>query len=444
MSPIVRLNMYHPAHSTLSRLQKFSPSTASEHVAGQYEYLPASPIHAGPPQQNINSGDLTPEQPSQKNERLEDQPTWGRTPAAWPRRINCSNCGTIGSPLWRPQGPVNGKEVTYQLPPSQPVMGVPVEGGRTTVFEWNMGTLLCLKPPVPPDPISSSNAVHSQSSLSPMLSPHYEQPTHYVPLRFSANGGRQHPLMAPVPVNTPSLVGQSPSLPPQIGAPSTSSPSSRATKVQRYAKPKRLNGEAEEPQPHLKRARWGNGDRENGRLREKDDDENMGVPEEEQEPVPGRKNERVTRKASRYSHGSAGEGMNIQQVHSLPRGSRGSSIDRFAPAHHLAHTGWGDGAFIAAPHARSELPPLNATLGERFGSHGPLGLGARDFSRAPSSDMRSGSDAPSSTYSPLNPGLAAAGTGCVLPPITQLYGATNGVPTLGVSTANELRRQQEA
>ncbi|OJA20192.1 hypothetical protein AZE42_04616 [Rhizopogon vesiculosus] len=73
-----------------------------------------------------------------------------------------------------------------------------------------------------------------------MLSPHDEQPTHYDPVRFSANGGGQHPLMTPVPGNTPPLVGQSPSLAPQMGAPTAPSPSSRATEVQRHAKPKRL------------------------------------------------------------------------------------------------------------------------------------------------------------------------------------------------------------
>lgn len=145
----------------------------------------------------------------------------------------------------RPRGTVKGKESMGQLPPAQPGMGmvpIPVEGGsaEAPVLVSNKGTRLRIKPPVRPDPVSSSNAVHSQSSLSPMLSPHDEHPTHYDPVRFSANGGGQHPLMMPVAGNTPPLVGQSPSLPPQMAVPSAPSPSSRATEIQRHAKPKRL------------------------------------------------------------------------------------------------------------------------------------------------------------------------------------------------------------
>lgn len=232
-----------------------------------------------------------------------------------------------------------------------------------------------------------------------------------------------------------------------------------------HANTEESDGEVEEPQPRRKRARRGKSDREKGRLREKDDDEDMGEPEEEQEPIIRRKNERVTRKASRDSHGSAwAEGTSMQQIaealsgvtgdraHSLPRGLQGSDMDRFAHAHHLARTGSGHGAFMAAPHAGFELPPLNAALGERFG-YGPPGLlGARDFSGAPSSYMRSGSNAPSRTHSPLNPGLAAPGY--VLPPPHGIshgyYGqlghsppphdAMNGVLTSGVPTASELRQ----
>jgi hypothetical protein len=145
----------------------------------------------------------------------------------------------------RPRGAVKGKEAMAQLPPAQPGMGmvpVPVEGSSTEapVLVSNKGTRLRIKPPVRPEPVSSSNAVHSQSSLSPMLSPHDEHHTHYDPVRFSANGGGQHPLMMPVSGSTPPLVGQSPSLPPQMAAPSAPSPSTRATEVQRHAKPKRL------------------------------------------------------------------------------------------------------------------------------------------------------------------------------------------------------------
>lgn len=101
--------------------------------------------------------------------------------------------------------------------------------------------------------------------------------------------------------------------------------------------------------------------------------------------------------------------------HSQPRGSgSGSDIDRFT--HHLARVGTGHGPFIATPHAH-DLPSLNAALGERYG-YNPLGLvSARDFaaSGAPSSYMRSGSNAPSRTHSPLNPGLATLGVGYMVP-----------------------------
>lgn len=232
-----------------------------------------------------------------------------------------------------------------------------------------------------------------------------------------------------------------------------------------HANTEESDGEIEEPQPRRKRARRGKSDREKGRLREKDDDEDMGEAEEEQEPVSRRKNERTTRKASRDSHGSAwAEGTSIQQIaealsgvtgdraHSLPRSS---DMERFAHAHHLARTGSGHGAFMAAPHAGFDLPPLNAALGERFGGYGPPGLlGNRDFGGTPSSYMRSGSNAPSRTHSPLNPGLAAPGAGYVLPPPHGMghgyYGplghsppphdVLNGVLTSGVPTASELRQ----
>lgn len=232
-----------------------------------------------------------------------------------------------------------------------------------------------------------------------------------------------------------------------------------------HANTEESDGEIEEPQPRRKRARRGKSDREKGRLREKDDDEDMGEAEEEQEPVSRRKNERTTRKASRDSHGSAwAEGTSIQQIaealsgvtgdraHSLPRGS---DMERFAHAHHLARTGSGHGAFMAAPHAGFDLPPLNAALSERFGGYGPPGLlGNRDFGGTPSSYMRSGSNAPSRTHSPLNPGLAAPGTGYVLPPPHGMghgyYGplghsppphdVLNGILTSGVPTASELKQ----
>ncbi|KAI6010840.1 hypothetical protein F5J12DRAFT_718907 [Pisolithus orientalis] len=174
----------------------------------------------------------------------------------------------------------------------------------------------------------------------------------------------------------------------------------------------------EEPQPRRKRARRGRSDREKGRLREKDEDEDMGEPEDGDENLSG----------SMGRARKGGVGLSIQQIaealgergHSLARGaamqSGASQADMDRVAHQLARSGHG---FIAAPHPGLDLPPLNAALGERYG-YGPLGLvGARDFGGAPSSYIRSGSNAPSRTHSPLNPGIAAAAAaavGYVLPP----------------------------
>ncbi|KAN0088950.1 hypothetical protein V8E55_006007 [Tylopilus felleus] len=229
------------------------------------------------------------------------------------------------------------------------------------------------------------------------------------------------------------------------------------------------DNEVEEPQPRRKRARRGKSDREKGRVREKDEDEDMGDPEDELPQESGGrgrgKGERASaRKASRDSHSSLwAEGalsMHHQIVealgdrsHSLPRVMQpGPELDRFA--HHLGRVPSGHGAFIASPHAGLDLPPLNAALGERYG-YGPPGLlGARDFGGAPSSYMRSGSNAPSRTHSPLNPGLAA-GVGYALPPPHGVghgyynlghgpspppHDALNGVLTAVVPTASELRQ----
>ena len=229
------------------------------------------------------------------------------------------------------------------------------------------------------------------------------------------------------------------------------------------------DNEVEEPQPRRKRARRGKSDREKGRVREKDEDEDMGDPEDELPQESGGrgrgKGERASaRKAFRDSHSSSWpEGllsMHHQIVealgdrsHSLPRVMQpGPELDHFA--HHLGRVPSGHGAFIASPHPGLDLPPLNATLGERYG-YGPPGLlGARDFGGALSSYVRSGSNAPSRTHSPLNPGLAA-GVGYALPPPHVVghgyYGlghghsppphdALNGVLTAVVPTMGELRQ----
>ncbi|KAG6333803.1 hypothetical protein ID866_5288 [Astraeus odoratus] len=191
----------------------------------------------------------------------------------------------------------------------------------------------------------------------------------------------------------------------------------------------------EDPQPRRKRARRGRSDREKGRVREKDEDEDMGDPEDGEDESGGGSMSRARGK---------GVGSNIHSQIAEMFGDRGhrsvsggmqpgtasaAELDRFA--HHFARVGSAHGGFIAAPHPGLDLPPLNAALGERYG-YGPLGLvGARDFGGAPSSYIRSGSNAPSRTHSPLNPGLAVTGMGYVLPPPHPLghpYYALGGHP----------------
>ncbi|KAL4078873.1 hypothetical protein V8B97DRAFT_1865004 [Scleroderma yunnanense] len=177
----------------------------------------------------------------------------------------------------------------------------------------------------------------------------------------------------------------------------------------------------DDPQPRRKRARRGRSDREKGRVREKDEDEDMGEPDDGDDGIEsgGGSTGRGRGKTTALIHHQIAEALG-DRGHSLPRGgtmqpgaTSVAEMDRFA--HHLAARGHG---FIAAPHPGLDLPPLNAALGERYG-YGPLGLvSTRDFSGAPSSYIRSGSNAPSRTHSPLNPGLAAAAAavGYVLPP----------------------------
>ncbi|OJA14207.1 hypothetical protein AZE42_09478, partial [Rhizopogon vesiculosus] len=236
--------MHHPAQSTLSRLQKISSSTASEHVEGQRDSLATSPVHL-----------------LQQKERPKDQTT------------SVSNTSAAQPQQQRPR-------LFYKLPD----IHYPIKRQKLIPT----GVVMTLR-------------------------------------RMSDKAATK----APVSVGW-------------FGS--------------QHANTKEYDGEAEEPQPRRKLARWGESNWEKGRLRQKDDDEDMREQEEDQE-LPWRRNGRVAWKASRDSHGSAGEGMNIQQIHLLPRGLRGSGMDRFAHAHHLAHTGWGDGASMAASHAGEVCPP---------------------------------------------------------------------------------------
>ncbi|EIW78788.1 hypothetical protein CONPUDRAFT_106827 [Coniophora puteana RWD-64-598 SS2] len=216
-------------------------------------------------------------------------------------------------------------------------------------------------------------------------------------------------------------------------------------------------------QPRRKRARRSTRGERNVRQRD-DEDEDMAEPED----LPPRRarNERPeralpVRKGSRDSHGSAwAEGSSsIQQLAEVLSGSehRSSSLpraeahERYAHGSHLTRTNSGHGHFVASPHAGFDLPPLNAALGERYGGFAGL-LGNRDFGGATSSFIRSGSNAPSRTHSPLNPNT---GSGYVLPPPHGVHYFSqhhafgghsppphdfNGVLLSGVPNVNELRQ----
>jgi GATA-binding protein len=103
----------------------------------------------------------------------------------------------------------------------------------------------------------------------------------------------------------------------------------------------------------------------------------------------------------------------------------------------------GHGHFSGSPHPHPtshegfNLPPLNAALSEReraFGAFGGVGMG--HFSGVPSSYLRSGSNAPSRTHSPMGPGSAAAPTAVVNaatgyalpPPHGHYYSGIHGTP----------------
>ncbi|KAF8142145.1 hypothetical protein EV363DRAFT_45560 [Boletus edulis] len=212
------------------------------------------------------------------------------------------------------------------------------------------------------------------------------------------------------------------------------------------------DNEVEEPQPRRKRARRGKSDREKGRTREKDEDEDMVDPDDELPQESGGRRG----KGALSMHHQIVEALG-DRSHSLPRAMQpGPELDRFA--HHLGRVPSGHGAFIASPHAGLDLPPLNAALGERYG-YGPPGLlGGRDFGGAQNSYLRSSSNAPSRTHSPLNPGLAA-GVGYALPPPPHgvghgYYGLghthsppphdpLNGVLTTVVPTVADLRQHYQ-
>lgn len=169
------------------------------------------------------------------------------------------------------------------------------------------------------------------------------------------------------------------------------------------------DGEVE--QPRKKRARRGKSEAQKKREREEEEDA-MEITEEEQERGRGARSSRSlrTRRRSRDSNGSGwdlGDNANDSIEH-----QRAPSLSRLVSgdyAHLQRSSSYGGFSASPHPHGGFDLPPLNAALGGS-GNYGSI-LGG-----APSSYIRSGSNAPSRTHSPLGPAGASTGTGYVLPP----------------------------
>ena len=170
------------------------------------------------------------------------------------------------------------------------------------------------------------------------------------------------------------------------------------------------DGEVE--QPKKKRARRGKSEAQKKREREEEEDA-MEITEEEQErPGRGPRTSRSlrTRRRSRESNGSGwdvgengNDSIDHQRSHSLSRLVSGDY------AHLQRSSSFAGFNGSPHPHGGFDLPPLNAAL-SGSGHYGSI-LGG-----APSSYIRSGSNAPSRTHSPLGPAGANTGTGYILPP----------------------------
>lgn len=202
------------------------------------------------------------------------------------------------------------------------------------------------------------------------------------------------------------------------------------------------DGEVE--QPKRKRARRGKSEKE--KRREREEDAAMeGTEDEAPEPITRGRVDRSTRSSllrrrrSRESNGSwdtsAMQGIESsgspphdrhhqQQMAQTQPQRRSSSTSRDYAAHLQQRTASHQFLNAASPHAHPlggfDLPPLNAALGSGAGSYGGyaaslMSSGTRDYvGGAPSSYIRSGSNAPSRTHSPLGPAGSGSGSGYVL------------------------------
>ena len=165
------------------------------------------------------------------------------------------------------------------------------------------------------------------------------------------------------------------------------------------------DGEAD--QPKKKRTRRGAKPQGSGTT-DKDDDVVMDGEDEEDTRESAQQTQRETRKR-RGVNGWAESGRSSSPQHRAP--PRNQDYSRTG--------GGGSGGLPTFPGSGFELPPLAAL------NNGAPFLG--NASAPPSSYIRSGSNAPSRTHSPLGPAGSGSGTGYVLPPphgLSQYYPST--------------------
>ncbi|KAF8877903.1 hypothetical protein BD779DRAFT_1556233, partial [Infundibulicybe gibba] len=163
-------------------------------------------------------------------------------------------------------------------------------------------------------------------------------------------------------------------------------------------------------EPRRKRARKGRDTRSRNRAAE-DDDVVMDTGDEDLDSGSGREREGPMKTRRQHSKAKGANGGVWPGEGSGQLGHRSVSMPRAMDAygHHLHQRGGAPGFASASPHPHPhsfELPPLAA-----LGGAGDMGRFAAFMGGAQSSYMRSGSNAPSRTHSPLNPASAGAVVG---------------------------------
>lgn len=205
--------------------------------------------------------------------------------------------------------------------------------------------------------------------------------------------------------------------------------------------------DVEVEQPKKKRARKTRASADKSIVRASDEDVNMDDDETDRERERGGSRKRHNGANGSWVEG-AGPSSPQHRASPMPR----EPIDsRFA--HHLQR---GGGSFTGSPHPHGgfDLPPLTALGSSNVqadaarafaGFLGGAAASRADFPGAPSSYMRSGSNAPSRTHSPLGPAGAGSGGGYILsshgmghyypgmsPPPGDMFalGLGNGIPSV--------------